>query len=112
MRNKVGYLGLFGFMGILGIITDNRFLLAFFAYFVFFRYFFIKPDELFKLYVQSAAVPAFFTGVTIQFLTIAITAFTKNITQLITGLSLSFSISTALFILILTFFEMKETRTR
>lgn len=112
MRNKVGYLGLFGFMGILGIVTDNKYLLAFFAYFVFFRYFFVRPDELFKLYVQSAAVPAFFTGVTVEFLTIAITAFTKNITQLVTGLSLSFSISTALFILILTISEMKESRSR
>jgi hypothetical protein len=59
MKNKLGFFGAIGLVGILGIATDNRFLLAFFAYFVFFRYFWVIPDELFKLNVQKAATPAF-----------------------------------------------------
>lgn len=110
MRNKLAYLGLLGFLGVLGFATDNKFLLAYFAFFVFFRYFAIKPDELFKLYVQKAATPAFFTGVAVQSLTIALTAFTKDINQLIIGLSLSFSISIVLFITVLIICEFKEYR--
>lgn len=112
MRNKLGYMGLMGFMGILGITTENRYLLAFFAYFVFLRYFFVIPDELFTRYVQRASVPAFFTGVAIQTLTIAVTAFTQDKTQLIAGLSLAFSIPVALFIILLIRSEFKEMRGR
>jgi hypothetical protein len=112
MKNKLGYFGALGFVGILGIITDNRYLLAFFAYFVFLRYFFVIPDELFKLNVQKAATPAFFVGIALQVLTIAVTAFTKDITQLVTGLALGFSVSTAVFILILVISEFKEYRGR
>ena len=101
MKNKLAYLGLLGFLGILGIITENKYFLGFFGYFVFFRYFVVRPDELFKLNVQRAATPAFFTGIAVQALTLAVTAFTKDIAQLVIGLSLSFSISTALFILVL-----------
>ncbi|MHB8806208.1 MAG: DUF3796 domain-containing protein [Anaerolineaceae bacterium] len=110
MKNKLGYLGFIGFLGILGIVTDNKYFLAFFAFVVFFRYFAIKPDELFQLNVQKAATPAFFTEVAVQTITLAITAFTKNIAQLITGLALSFSISIVVFILILTIYEYKESR--
>jgi hypothetical protein len=110
MKNKLAYFGLIGFLGILGIVTDNKYSLAFFAFFVFFRYLAVKPDELFKLNVQRAATPAFFTGVAVQTITLAVTAFTKNSAQLVAGLSLSFSISIFLFIIILVIFEYQEAR--
>lgn len=112
MKNKLGLLGMLGFLGILGFVTDNRYFLAFFGFLVFFRYFFVIPDELFKLNVRRAAAPAFFTGVGIQAITITITAFTKDVPQLVTGLSLSFSISIALFIILLVIAEFKELRSR
>ncbi|MHB1483705.1 MAG: DUF3796 domain-containing protein [Saccharofermentanales bacterium] len=112
MKNKLGFIGLIGFLGFSGILTDNRYLLAFFGFFVFFRYFFVKPDELFALNVQKAAVPAFFTGVAIQTLTIAIISFTKDKNQLIFGLTLSFSISVFIFILKLVIAEFNEYRSR
>lgn len=112
MKNKFGYFGLIGFIGILGLVTDNHYLLAFFSFFVFFRYFFVIPDELFKLNIQRAATSAFFTGITIQIITIAISAFTKSSSYLITGYSLSFSISIALFIFILVIAEFKELKER
>ncbi len=112
MKNKLGFLGLLGFWGILGIVTDNRGFLAFFAYFVFLRYFFVRPDELFKLYVQRAATAAFFTGVCVQAATIAITAFTKDTVQLTGGLSLSFAASIIVFILLLVIAEFRESRSR
>jgi hypothetical protein len=110
MKNKLAYFGLLGFLGILGIVTDNKYFLAFFAYFVFFRYLTVKPDELFKLNVQRAATPAFFAGVAGQAITLVITAFTRSIVQIITGFSLSFSVSIVIFIIILTIFEYKESR--
>lgn len=110
MKNILGYMGLLGFLGILGIVTDNKYFLGFFGYFVFLRYFFVRPDELFWLNVHRAATPAFFTAVGIQVLTLAITAFTKNITQVVVGFSLSFSISTAIFILVLVVYEYRESR--
>ena len=110
MKNKLAYLGLLGFVGILGFLTENRGLIGFFAFFVFFRYFFVRPDELFILNVQRAATPAFFTGVAVQTLTIAVTAFTKDLPQLVKGLAFSFSISIALFIILLSVYEYKENR--
>lgn len=110
MKNKLGYLGLLGFMGILGIITDNKYFLGFFGFFVFFRYFFVKPDELFWQNVHKAATPAFFTGVAAQALTLVVTAFTKDIAQVVIGFSFSFSISIALFILVLVIYEYRESR--
>jgi quinol-cytochrome oxidoreductase complex cytochrome b subunit len=112
MKNRLGLLGLLGFLGILGIVTDNRFFLAFFAFLVFFRYFFVIPDELFKQNVQRAATPAFFTGIGVQAITIAVTAFTKDTQQLISGLSLSFSVAMMLFIILLVVAEFKELRNR
>lgn len=110
MKNILGYLGLFGFVGILGIITENRGIIAFFAYFVFFRYFFIRPDELFKLNVQRAVTPSFFTAVTVQVLTIVVSILTNNTTLLLKGLAMSFSIPVALFIVILVISEFRESR--
>jgi TRAP-type C4-dicarboxylate transport system permease large subunit len=112
MKNKLGFLGLLGFIGILGIVTENRYFLAFFCYFVFFRYFFVKPDELFQSYVKKAATPAFFTGLAFQALTISAAAFTKNTQQLISGFLLGFAASTIVFILVLVISEFSESRNR
>lgn len=110
MKNKLGYLGLIGVLGVLGIITENKGYLAFFAYFVFFRYFTVRYDELFQLNVQKAATPAFFTGLIAQLLTITTTALTNNMSYLVKGLALSFSISTAVFIIRMVVFEYKELK--
>lgn len=112
MKNKLGLLGVLGLLGILGIVTDNRFFLGFFAFLVFFRYFFVIPDELFMQNLRRAATPAFFTGVAVQGITIAVTAFTKDTQQLISGQALSFSISIAPFIILLVIAEFKELRNR
>lgn len=112
MKNKLGFLGLLGLWGILGIVTDNRLFLAFFAYFVFFRYFFVKPDELFWQNVHRAATPAFFTGIAVQAVFIAVSAFAKDTSLLITGLSLSFAVSLIIFISMLVVAEFKELRNR
>lgn len=112
MKNKLAFLSLLGFLGIIGFLTENKFMFAFFAYFVFARYFFVRPDELFKQNVQKAATPAFFTGLAMQALTISVTAFTSDTRQLIIGLSLSFSVPTMLFILILVVREFRELKGR
>jgi uncharacterized membrane protein len=67
---------------------------------------------LFKQNVQRAATPAFFTGVGVQAVTIAVTAFTKDTQQLISGLALSFSVSMVLFIILLVIAEFRELRNR
>jgi hypothetical protein len=112
MKNKLGFLGIVGFLGILGIITEDRTYLAFFAFLVFFRYFFVIPDELFRLNVRRAASPAFFTGVAVQTATIAVNVITKDDSFLIAGLALSFSVSMFLFIILLIIAELKEQKNR
>ncbi len=110
MKNKLGFLGVFGFLGVLGIITDDKLFLSFFAFFVFIRYFFVIPDELFRLNVRRSAAPAFFTGIAIQAAAIAINAVTMDDSYLIVGLSLGFSVPLFLFILLLVILELKEKR--
>ncbi len=112
MKNPLGYLGILGFVGIIGIITEERLFLAFFAFFVFFRYFFVIHDELFRQNVRKAAAPAFFTGAGIQAASVAVSVFTKDDPLLIAGLSLSFSISMFVFIILLVIAEFKEQRSR
>lgn len=112
MKNPLGYLGIFGFVGIIGIITEYRLFLAFLSFFVFVRYFFVIPDELFRENVRRAATPAFFTGTAVQAASVAVSAFTKDESLLTAGLALSFSISMFVFIILHVIAEFKEQRSR
>lgn len=110
MKNKLGFLGLLGLIGILGIITEHRSFLGFFGFLVYFRYFTVIPDELFKNNVRKAVMPAFFIGIVIMSITIALTVIIKEKTILFLGLPINFIVSIVIFTILLTMYELKESR--
>lgn len=77
MKNILGYLGFLGLLGVLGFITDSKAYFGFFGFLGYFRYFAVIPDELFKANVKNAATPAFFAGIVVFAITVALTAFIK-----------------------------------
>ncbi len=108
MKNKLGFLGFLGLLGLLGFFSENKIFFCFFGFLVYFRYFAVIPDELFKENVRKAATPAFFTGVVIYTLTGALTAFSISTTVYVTCLVLGFVVSFFLFTGIFVYYEMKE----
>ncbi|MHB8062465.1 MAG: DUF3796 domain-containing protein [Ruminiclostridium sp.] len=110
MKNKLGYLGLLGLLGILGIITDNRDFLGFFGFFIFFRYFTVIPDELFIDNVRKATTPAFFISILIEAISIVIAVISKEKMILLIGFLTSFIVSLFVFLIILSIYEFKESR--
>jgi len=109
MKNKLGFLGVLGLFGAAGFFTDNKSYFALFAFLYFFRYFFVIPDELFKINIQKSATPAFFTGTAIYALTIALTAFRVGTVVFASGLVLGFVIPFLMFTILLSVYEIKES---
>ena len=97
MKNKLGFLGLLGLFGAVGFFTGSKVYFTLFAFLYFFRYFFVIPDELFKMNIQKSATPAFFTGMAIYALTTALTAFHISTVVFATGLVLGFAIPFLIF---------------
>lgn len=62
MKHKINYLGLLSLLaliGILGLVTENNGLFGFWGFAYYLRYFWVIPDEFFRLNVQKAATFAF-----------------------------------------------------
>ena len=62
MKRNINYLGLLSLLsliGILGLTGVNSGLFGFFGFLYYLRYFWIMPDEFFRLNVQKAATFAF-----------------------------------------------------
>ncbi|AEY64521.1 hypothetical protein Clo1100_0232 [Clostridium sp. BNL1100] len=94
----------------MGFITDNKAFLGFFGFLIYFRYFTIIPDELFKDNVKKAATPAFFISVTVTAMTIVLTAIIKLNLILSMGLIISFIVSMIVFTILLMTYEYIESR--
>lgn len=73
MKNKYGFIGFLSLLGWVGLFGDEPLLLSFFAFLLFFKYFWVQPDELFIETIQKCAACAFFinllitTGATLVF---------------------------------------------
>lgn len=57
--NYLGFLSLLSLIAVLGLTTDNNGLFGFFGFIYYIRYFWVIPDELFRLNFQKAATFAF-----------------------------------------------------
>lgn len=106
--NKLGFLSLLSFLGILGIITDNKQLLGFFGFSVYFRYFFITPDELFIENVQKSASFGFFSGIAATTISISLHLIWPSIITSQIALVSCFVVSILCFSIILVILEFKE----
>ena len=72
MKNKLAYLGFLGFIAIGGIVLREPPLFSFFAFFIFFNYAKVIPDELFLENVKRAGLRAFIVQVLISSAALAI----------------------------------------
>lgn len=60
MKNKLSWLGFLGFIGVYGIFVMTPTLIVFLAFFFFFSYKNMIPDELFRQNVRKAGLRAFY----------------------------------------------------
>ncbi|MCC0639397.1 MULTISPECIES: DUF3796 domain-containing protein [unclassified Clostridioides] len=107
--NKLGFLGFLGFLGLIGILYNGEIhTISFCAFFVFFRYFNIMPDELFKENLRKAATPAFFLTLTSLSASMVISIISDKTSNIENGLGISFSIAMISFIGIFAYLQHKE----
>ena len=59
--NYLGFLSLLALIAVLGWATENTGLYGFFGFAYYLRYFWILPDEFFRMHIQKAATLAFMT---------------------------------------------------
>lgn len=109
MKNFLGYLGFLGLLGVLGFVAHNPAYFGFFGFLGFFRYFTVIPDELFRANIQKAATPAFFAGVALYAITIALTAFNISTLVFVIGLVSGFVVPIIIFTVILVTCESRES---
>ncbi|WP_028044458.1 DUF3796 domain-containing protein [Candidatus Stoquefichus massiliensis] len=112
MKRKMNYLCLFSLLsliGIIGYITHNNQLYVFFLFLYFIRYYWFIPDELFQLYLFHSAAIAFLTEMVLLIpATILTTCSYDNSQVLSRAFILSFAIAIFVFILLLSYQEVRE----
>ena len=109
MKNLLGFVGFVGLLGGLGFVTHNPAYFGFFGFLYYFRYFMVIPDELFKANIQKAATPAFFVGIAIFAITMALTAFSISTLIFVMGLVIGFVVPIFIFTIIFVVCELRES---
>ena len=114
MKSKINYLGflsLLALIAILGWTTENTGLYGFFGFAYYLRYFWVIPDEFFKLNVQKASTFAFMAEmislVPFMFICSYVYGGTKAVP---TAFGLSFAVAIFAFTAALIVLEIKERR--
>ena len=114
MKNKINYLGflsLLALIAILGWTTENTGLYGFFGFVYYLRYFWVIPDEFFKLNVQKASTFAFMAEmislVPFMFVCTYIYGAAKAVP---TAFGLSFAVTIFVFTIALIVLEWKERK--
>ena len=93
--NYLGFLSLLALIAILGIYTENTGLFGFFGFAYYLRYFWVIPDEFFRLNVQKAATFAYIYGA---------------VKAVPAAFGLSFAVTIVAFTVYLMFLEWKERK--
>lgn len=109
--NYLGFLSLLTFISVLGWRTGNKGLYGFFGFAYYLRYFWVFPDEFFRLNVQKAAVAAFMAEMLslVPFM-YACTYLFGGVRGARTAFGLSFAAAVLVFTAMLVFLEWKEKR--
>ena len=108
LRNPLGYLGFFALLGFLGFSQD-RINLCFFGFLVYFRYFWVFPDEMFMNYTHKAASWGFFAGMMATLTaTLAALASTNLVKGFRFGVSVGFIAALLVFSMVHCYYEFRE----
>lgn len=105
-----GSMSLLSVLGLIGVFTEQRNFLAFFAFVVDFKYFFIPFDEMLEAYMNKSAARAFYCGM----LTTAATALISFLLQeqgsqaLLIGFSWGWAVSIIVYALSTAVYSAKE----
>ena len=111
MKNKYGFIGFISLLGLIGVFNGNKDFYAFITFAIFFKYFFVTPDEMFIENMRKAASWAFFSGQAITvIITLAHTITKTKYDALTMGITLGWSISIIVFCLSTIYFEWKDSR--
>lgn len=109
--NFLGFLSLLALIAILGWTTENQGLYGFFGFAYYLRYFWVIPDEFFRLNVQKSATFAFMAEmislVPFMFICSHIYGTTKAVP---TAFGLSFAVTIFAFTAALIILEAKERK--
>ena len=112
MKNKLAYLGFLGFIAIGGIVFREPPLYSFFAFFIFFSYANVIPDELFWENVKRSGLRAFIVQIFISSAALAVGSIMPNSDMsagiMIAGLAFTYSIGIVVFAWTLAYYERKE----
>lgn len=108
--NKLGFLSFIALLGILGLITENKGFFGFFGYLYYLRYFTVIPDELFMDNVRKAGSIAFFTGIAVSAVSIAVSTISGSLILSTLCFTIGFIVSMFAFTITLLYLEYKEQR--
>ena len=114
MKHKINYLGflsLLALIAVLGWRTGNKGLYGFFGFAYYFRYYWVIPDEFFRLNVQKAATFAFMSEMIllVPFMFVC-TLFYDAASAVPISFALSFAVTVLAFSIALILLEWRERK--
>lgn len=109
--NYLGFLSLLALIAILGWRTENKDLYGFFGFAYYFRYFWVIPDEFFRLNVQKAATFAFMSEMILLVPFMFVCTFIYGASEAVpVAFALSFAVTVLAFTTALVFLEWRERK--
>lgn len=107
--NYLGFLSLLALIAFLGWQTDNKELYGFFGFAYYLRYFWVIPDEFFRLNVRKAAAFAFMSEMLLLVPFMFVCTFIYGAAKAVPiSFALSFAVTVLAFSITLIFLEWKE----
>ena len=109
--NYLGFLSLLALIAILGWCTENTGLYGFLGFAYYIRYFWVIPDEFFRLNVQKAATFAFMSEMILLVPLMFVCTFIYGAAKAVPiSFALSFAVTVLAFTIALIFLEWKERK--
>ncbi len=109
--NYLGFLSLLALIAILGWRTENNGFFGFFGFAYYLRYFWVIPDEFFRLNVQKAATFAFMSEMILLVPLMYVCTFVYGAAKAAPiSFALSFSVTIIAFTIAITVLEWREQK--
>ena len=114
MKHRINYLGFLSLLALIAVVgwrTGNKGLYGFFGFAYYFRYYWVIPDEFFRLNVQKAATFAFMSEmimlVPFMFVCTSVYGTAKAVPV---SFALSFAVTVLAFTTALVYLEWRERK--